>query len=86
MGIIAWIVLGLAAGAIARAIGPNAPGGIIVTMLTGILGALLGGFIASSVFGASVNEQFFDLGTWIAAIGGGVLVSFLWSIIAGRRG
>jgi uncharacterized membrane protein YeaQ/YmgE (transglycosylase-associated protein family) len=47
MGIIGWIVLGLLAGAIAKAIlpGPD-PGGIIVTLIIGIVGALLGGFLA----------------------------------------
>ncbi|HEV3498470.1 MAG TPA: GlsB/YeaQ/YmgE family stress response membrane protein, partial [Actinomycetes bacterium] len=53
MGIIGWIVLGLIAGAVAKAILPgDDPGGIIVTAIIGIVGALLGGFIASAVFGA----------------------------------
>ncbi|MDO5493518.1 MAG: GlsB/YeaQ/YmgE family stress response membrane protein [Nesterenkonia sp.] len=85
MGFIAWIVLGLIAGAIAQAIRPGAPGGFLGTLLTGIVGALLGGWIASAVFGINVNEQFFDIGTWVAAIGGGVLFSFLWSLILGGR-
>ena len=69
MGIIGWIVLGLIAGAIARAILPGRQGGgWLGALLTGIVGALLGGWIASLVFNINVNEKFFSLGTWIFAI------------------
>ena len=87
MSIIAWLVLGLIAGAIARAILPGPqPGGWIAALITGVLGALLGGFIASAVFGINVNDAFFDLATWLFAIGGGVLVAFIWQAITSRRG
>ncbi len=47
MGIIGWLVLGLIAGAIARAIAPRKPaGGMLATLVTGVLGALVGGWIA----------------------------------------
>lgn len=86
MSIIGWLILGLIAGAIARAILPGAqPGGWIVTLITGILGALLGGWIASVVFGVNVNDAFFDLGTWIFAILGGLIVSFIWQAITRKR-
>lgn len=86
MGIIGWLILGLIAGAIARAIAPRKPaGGMIATLVTGILGAVLGGWIASAAFGVDVNDAFFDLGTWIFAIVGGVIVSFIWSLFTGRR-
>src|SRR6187401_593975 len=53
MGIIAFIILGLLAGAIAKAILPgDDPGGYIVTAVIGIVGALLGGFIAAALFDA----------------------------------
>lgn len=87
MGFIAWIVLGLIAGAIARAILPGRQGtGWISAIITGILGALLGGWLASLIFDVNVNESFFDLGTWIFAIIGGVIVAFIWQAITGRRG
>jgi uncharacterized membrane protein YeaQ/YmgE (transglycosylase-associated protein family) len=75
MGIIAWILLGLFAGAIARAVipGRTEPGGCIGTTAVGILGALIGGFIASAI-GIGHIDEFFDLGTWLIAIGGSVIL------------
>ncbi len=50
MGIIAWIVLGLIAGLLAKFIMPgNDPGGIIITICLGIGGALVGGFLATQL-------------------------------------
>jgi uncharacterized membrane protein YeaQ/YmgE (transglycosylase-associated protein family) len=74
MGIIGWIILGLLAGAIAKAIMPgDDPGGIIVTTIIGILGAILGGLIASALDIGDLDE-FFDLGTWLIAILGSLLL------------
>jgi uncharacterized membrane protein YeaQ/YmgE (transglycosylase-associated protein family) len=85
MGIIGWVVLGLLAGAIAKAILPgDDPGGLIVTMLIGIAGALVGGFIASALDVGDLDE-FFDIGTWLIAIGGSLLLLLLYRAIAGRR-
>src|SRR5436305_15277086 len=56
MGIIAWIVLGLIAGVLAKMIMPGRdPGGIIVTILLGIAGALVGGFVFSLFGGGGVT-------------------------------
>jgi uncharacterized membrane protein YeaQ/YmgE (transglycosylase-associated protein family) len=86
MGIIGWIVLGLLAGAIAKAIMPgDDPGGIFVTMLIGIVGALVGGFIASALNVGDLDE-FFDIGTWLIAIGGSLLLLFLYRVVTGNRG
>jgi uncharacterized membrane protein YeaQ/YmgE (transglycosylase-associated protein family) len=83
MGIIAWIVLGLFAGLIARAIVPGRtePGGCIGTTAVGILGALIGGFIASALDIGEIDE-FFDLGTWLIAIGGSVILLLIIRAIA----
>ena len=84
MGIIGWIVLGLLAGAIAKLIMPgDDPGGFIVTTLLGIAGALVGGLIASAV-GIGDLDEFFDIGTWLIAIAGSLLLLFLYRIIVGR--
>jgi uncharacterized membrane protein YeaQ/YmgE (transglycosylase-associated protein family) len=83
MGIIAWIILGLVAGLIAKAIlrGPD-PGGLIVTTLLGVAGALLGGFIARALDLGDI-EDFWDLETWLVAIGGSILVLLIWRLVAG---
>jgi uncharacterized membrane protein YeaQ/YmgE (transglycosylase-associated protein family) len=85
MGIIGWIVLGLLAGAIAKAILPgDDPGGIFVTMLIGIVGAILGGLIASAL---DIGElgNFFDIGTWLIAIVGSLLLLLVYRAVVGRR-
>jgi uncharacterized membrane protein YeaQ/YmgE (transglycosylase-associated protein family) len=83
MGIIAWILLGLFAGAIARALipGRTEPGGCIGTTAVGILGALLGGFIASALDVGEIDE-FFDLGTWLIAIGGSIILLLIIRAVA----
>jgi uncharacterized membrane protein YeaQ/YmgE (transglycosylase-associated protein family) len=86
MGIIGWIVLGLLAGAIAKLILPgDDPGGIFVTMLIGIAGAIIGGLIASALNIGDLDE-FFDIGTWLIAIGGSLLLLLIYRMIAGNRG
>lgn len=84
MGILGWILLGLFVGAIARALlpGRTEPGGCIGTTAVGILGALIGGFIASALDIGDL-EDFFDLGTWLIAIGGSVLLLLLLRAISG---
>jgi uncharacterized membrane protein YeaQ/YmgE (transglycosylase-associated protein family) len=86
MGIIGWIVLGLLAGLIAKALMPGAESvGLIVTTLLGIAGGLLGGFLATALgFGDPIDE-FFDLSTWLAAIIGAVIILAVWNAIRGRR-
>lgn len=85
MGIIGWIVLGLLAGAIAKAILPgDDPGGLIVTTLIGIAGAIVGGFIASALSLGDIDD-FFDIGTWLCAIGGSLLLLLAYRAISGNR-
>jgi len=86
MGILGWIVLGLLAGAIAKAILPgDDPGGIIVTMIIGIVGALLGGFLAQVLFNAKPLDEFFDLSTWLTAIVGAIILLVAYRLVTGRR-
>lgn len=86
MGIIAWIVLGLIAGALAKYILPGSdPGGIVVTIIIGIIGAILGGFIAGALFDVNVNEEFFDLATWVSAIVGAIVLLLIYRAVTGRR-
>ena len=85
MGIIGWIILGLLAGAIAKAILPgDDPGGIFITMVIGIVGALVGGFIASALDIGDLGD-FFDIGTWLIAIAGSLLLLMIYRLAVGRR-
>ncbi|MFJ3914308.1 GlsB/YeaQ/YmgE family stress response membrane protein [Streptomyces vinaceus] len=85
MGIIAWILIGLLAGLIAKAIMPGKdPGGIIITTLIGIAGGLLGGWLGKVIFGVDSIDGFFDLSTWIAAIIGSVILLALYRLTIGR--
>ena len=81
-GIIAWIIIGGLAGAIAKLVMPGRdPGGCIVTVLLGIAGALLAGWIGKTVGWYNTNEG----AGFIAAIVGAFIILFLYRMIAGRR-
>ena len=85
MGILGWIVLGLVAGAIAKAILPGRQGGgWLITLVVGVVGAILGGWIGSLIFGGGLGD-FFDLRTWLLAILGAVIVLLIYGAVAGRR-
>ena len=86
MGILGWIVLGLVAGAIAKLIMPgNDPGGFIVTILLGIVGAIIGGFIGKAIFGRGL-ETFWNLQTWVCAIIGSLILLIIYRFALGGRG
>ena len=85
MGILAWIVLGLVAGALAKFIMPGEQGGgIIVTTVLGIVGALVGGFLGTYVFGFG-DISGFDVRSIAIAVGGALVVLFLYGLMARRR-
>jgi len=84
MGIIAWIVLGLLAGLIARQVIGGAPGGLIVTTFVGIIGAVLGGAIARALGLGDPIDEFFDVSTWLAAIVGSVILLAIFQAVAKR--
>lgn len=83
--IIGWAIFGLIAGAIAKLIMPGKdPGGIFVTMLLGIAGAELGGFIGRMLWGSG-GVTGWGPGSWLLAIGGSLLLLFLYRLVTGRR-
>ena len=87
MGIIAFIILGMLAGAIAKAIMPgDDPGGFIVTTIIGIVGALIGGFLAAALFDAHPLDEFFDISTWLTAIIGAILLLVIYRVVVDRGG
>ncbi len=82
MGILGWIVFGLIVGAIAKLLMPGRdPGGIIVTMVLGIVGALLGGFIGRALGMYSADEP----AGFIMALVGAVLVLLIYRLSVGGR-
>ena len=85
MGFIGWIVLGLIAGAIAKAIMPGEQGGgWLATLLLGVVGAVVGGWLGSLIFDVGVDE-FWSISTWLLAIGGALIVLFIWGLITRKR-
>jgi uncharacterized membrane protein YeaQ/YmgE (transglycosylase-associated protein family) len=88
--LITWLIFGLIAGAIAKLLTPGRdPGGCIVTMLIGIAGAILGGFIARALgMGGNENEPLFQGHFFIAlafAIVGAVILLAIYHLITGRK-
>ena len=84
MSWIAFIILGLIAGVIAKLILPGRQGGgWIATLILGVIGALLGGWIARTVFSIDY-EGFFDLTSWIIAILGALVVLVIWGFVTKR--
>ncbi len=85
MGIIAWIVLGLAAGLLANMLIPGRRSqGLIVTCIIGIVGALLGGWAATKIFHIHSLRGFFNLSTWITAIVGAAILLLLFHLVTGQ--
>jgi uncharacterized membrane protein YeaQ/YmgE (transglycosylase-associated protein family) len=89
MSILAWILVGLIGGAVAQLLVKDDPvgggiAGLVVTVLLGIAGALLGGFIAVAL-GISDGVDDFDIGTIFLSIVGAVLILLAWKALAGRR-
>lgn len=83
MGIISWIILGLIAGALAKLLMPGRdPGGIIVTIIIGIAGAVVGGFIASAIGFGSVTG--INLGSIIVSILGAILLLWIYRLVKSR--
>jgi uncharacterized membrane protein YeaQ/YmgE (transglycosylase-associated protein family) len=85
MSIIAWIVLGLAAGLIANMLIPGRrQQGLILTCIIGIVGALLGGWLATKLFHVHTVHGFFNLSTWLTAIVGAAILLLAYHLISGR--
>jgi len=84
MGILSWIVFGLIAGAIAKFLMPGRdPGGCIITIIIGVVGALLGGFLATTLGFGGLSG--FDFRSFFIAVIGAILLLIIWRMIRGRR-
>ncbi|MCU1570567.1 MAG: GlsB/YeaQ/YmgE family stress response rane protein [Naasia sp.] len=86
MNFIAFLILGLIAGAIAKLILPGRQGGgWLATLVLGVIGALLGGFLGNVLFGIDMSE-FWSISSWLLAIAGAIIVLLIWGLITNRRG
>ncbi len=84
MGILAWIVVGLIAGVLAKLIMPgDDPGGIIVTIIIGIVGAFVGGFVVNLLGGAGVSG--FNIWSILVATLGAIILLAVYRLVVGRR-
>lgn len=84
MGFLGFLLLGLIAGAIAKAILPGRQGGgWLLTLVLGVVGAILGGWIGSLIFGGGLGD-FFDLRTWLLSILGAVIVLLIFGAATRR--
>lgn len=80
MGILSWIIFGLIAGAIAKLLTPGKdPGGFIITMLLGVAGALVGGFIATALGFGRVDG--FNIGSFFIAVFGAIVLLIAYRFI-----
>jgi uncharacterized membrane protein YeaQ/YmgE (transglycosylase-associated protein family) len=80
MGILAWIILGLIVGILAKFIMPGKdPGGIFITIVLGIAGAFVGGFIGSALGFGSVTG--FDIRSLLLSVGGAILLLVIYRVI-----
>ena len=85
MSVIAWIVLGLVAGLIANMLIPGRrQQGLILTCVIGIVGALLGGWLATKLFHIHSMHGFFNLSTWLTAIAGAAVLLLAYHLISGK--
>lgn len=85
MGILAWIIFGLIAGALAKWImpGPN-PSGCIVTIILGVVGAMVGGFIGTHLLGLGKPDAF-DIRSFFLAVLGALVLLAIYRVVAGKK-
>ncbi|GAA2108885.1 GlsB/YeaQ/YmgE family stress response membrane protein [Microlunatus panaciterrae] len=84
MGILGFIIVGLVAGAIAKAVLPGRQGGgWLATLILGVVGAIVGGLIGSAIFGGGLAD-FWSLRTWVLALIGSLIVLVVWGLIRRR--
>lgn len=88
MGWIAYIILGLLAGVIAKAIMPGRdPGGLIITTLLGIVGSIIGGWVGRALFGYGSGDSVTEPGflmSLVLAVVGAVIVLAVYRLVRGR--
>lgn len=85
MGFFSFLILGLIAGTIAKLLLPGKQGGgWFMTLLLGVVGAMLGGWLGGILFNANLDE-FWSIQSWLLAIVGSIVVLLLWGLLFGRK-
>ncbi len=86
VGIIIWLIVGGIVGWLASLImRTDAQQGIFLNIVVGIVGAILGGFLAGVLFDADPLDEFFDISTWLTAIVGAIILLAIYRAVTGRR-
>lgn len=85
MGILSWIIVGLIAGWLAGQVVKGSGFGMIGDIIVGIIGALVGGFLAANVFGMSDAVNGINIGSILIAFIGAVIAVFIARAVAGGR-
>lgn len=86
MSFLAFVILGLIAGVIARIIIPGKqPGGFWLTLLLGVLGAMLGGWLGGLIFQVDLMERFWSWSAWLTSVVGAIIVILIVQAIFGRK-
>lgn len=82
MGFLAFLLLGLIAGAIAKAILPGKQGGgWFITLILGVVGALLGGWLGGLIFQKDLINEFWSIESWLTAIVGSIIVLLIYGLV-----
>lgn len=85
MSVVAWLVLGLLSGAVAKAVLPGRdPGGLVGTTVIGIIGAFVGGWLSAHFLDRPVQRNFFDAATWGSAIVGALALLIVYRLVFGN--
>lgn len=84
-GLVSWLILGLIAGTVAKVILPGRdPGGLFGTILIGIAGAFIGGWLSATFLNRSVDHDFVDPALWVSAIAGALVLLIGYRIFFGH--
>lgn len=84
-GVLSWIVLGLIVGTVAKILLPGRdPGGIVGTVLIGVAGAFLGGWLSARFLDRPISHNVVDPMLWVAAVAGALVLLVLYRIFFGN--
>ncbi|MEW2223146.1 GlsB/YeaQ/YmgE family stress response membrane protein [Streptomyces sp. NPDC006990] len=84
-GVLSWIVLGLVAGTVAKILLPGRdPGGLVGTVLIGVAGAFIGGWLSATFLDRPIANNVVDPSLWIAAVAGALVLLIVYRLLFGH--